>query len=670
MSNTYQYPQNDIYYQHYLKYSYQRGLPVQSSWMLNAVTPLRCDTLFVMTFEELGIKTKHEKRYATICPFCSHERKAEHQKLPCLTVNDEVGNRWYKCNNCQKSGNLDLLEKYDEVWKQSRMPKVRPAVYSKEVMQFFATKQIDPKVAFEDGVYEVDGANGHKEVAFPYYYRNQLVNVMFRRLHYDKEKQSKVYQVAKKYGTLTCFWGLHAFTPDYRAVIITEGQTDRLTWLQCGYKNVLSIPMGASKGGVNSKKLEFLTDPYILNLIKDVERIYLVMDNDETGQQFKDILAEQIGKNKCWVVKFPPGYKDSNELYAGDVGKNLEPKGKSGIDDVFKFATPFPVRGIILLDDCKDYIYKLRTNGFEPGYKIQVASVDRLFTIKKQMLMILTGVSSHGKSTFLRWYNTELCRKNGNIKLGLYSPEMRPPEREYAKYQEVYAEQRISERAKNSMNDAMLEQSRNWVKQRFFLVNPERKNWENLTNDSNTTSKSLQNILAYMLQLKRMYGISGFVLDAWNKLEHEIPKHTSETTYISRQLDIILEFLEVNDMFCQLIAHPTKMQKTKGGNHEIPDLYDISGSKAFYEKADIGITIHRKKFANTHTKDDNGDDIWAIDPNAPSLIKCTKIKFDELGYEGETHMYMDKRNGDKFTKERPAYFTDEQEEELELDLPF
>lgn len=52
-----------------------------------------------MTFEEQGIKTKHNAgaRYATICPQCSYLRKDTNKKKECLTVNNEVGNRWYKC---------------------------------------------------------------------------------------------------------------------------------------------------------------------------------------------------------------------------------------------------------------------------------------------------------------------------------------------------------------------------------------------------------------------------------------------------------------------------------------------------------------------------------------------------------------------------------------------
>lgn len=52
-------------------------------------------------------------------------------------------------------------------------------------------------------------------------------------------------------------------------------------------------------------------------------------------------------------------------------------------------------------------------------------------------------------------------------------------------------------------------------------------------------------------------------------------------------------------MLVILMAHPTKMQKNKDGEPEIPTLCDISGSANFYNKADFGIVVHRNRLENT-----------------------------------------------------------------------
>ena len=42
-----------------------------------------------------------------------------------------------------------------------------------------------------------------------------------------------------------------------------------------------------------------------------------------------------------------------------------------------------------------------------------------------------------------------------------------------------------------------------------------------------------------------------------------------------------------------VVAHPRKINKDKDGNVEIPTLYDIEQSAMRYNKADLGVIIHR-----------------------------------------------------------------------------
>ena len=59
--------------------------------------------------------------------------------------------------------------------------------------------------------------------------------------------------------------------------------------------------------------------------------------------------------------------------------------------------------------------------------------------------------------------------------------------------------------------------------------------------------------------------------------DHQIRKGENETQYISRFLDILVNFARFNNILIFLVAHPRKMQKG-----ETPSLYDISGSAHFY----------------------------------------------------------------------------------------
>ena len=88
------------------------------------------------------------------------------------------------------------------------------------------------------------------------------------------------------------------------------------------------------------------------------------------------------------------------------------------------------------------------------------------------------------------------------------------------------------------------------------------------------------------------YGIRGLVIDPYNELDHQRPLHMTETEYVSQMLTKIKRFAQHNDVHVWFVAHPRQLQGWRG---EPPNLYDISGSAHFINKADNGIVIHRNR---------------------------------------------------------------------------
>lgn len=608
------------------------------------------------SLESLGISPIKNGRYMTTCPKCSADRKPAHRNTPCLTVNNEVGNVWWNCNHCGWKGNLGMYEKFDKVYQASRMPKVKPSIYHKQVTDWLSSKHITPETALKCGVYEVDGMNGHKEVAFPYYYQRTLVNVMFRRIVYDKEKgMGKVYQLSKdKHGTKTCFWGLEMLDLNQsREVVIVEGQTDRMTHIQCGKINVLSVPMGApSPNSTNlDAKLEFVTDPYIIKLFEGVEKFYLFTDGDEPGVYLRDLLADKLGKTRCYIYNYPKDYKDSNEIFGGDIEKNLDPLGKAGIERMYELARPYPIKGIITVQSAREELEKLANSGFTKGWLTGKHEFDRLFTLKPKILAGLTGVPSFGKSVVWRQYMHDMCKNNPDMRLGGFTPEMRPASREYAKIAELFIGKSWDRNKMNSMSEAEREFALKFVERHFTIINPDTNNFETMAKKMGETAvapKGLRNVLAYMKYLKQTIGIKGFWIDAWNKLDHQRPSNKPIEEFISQELDFLLEFLNKEDLFCMVIAHPTKMETIRGGNYRKPTLYDIKGSSAWNEKLDIGMVAHRMPWIKTNQKDENGDEVWEMDNTVPTILSVEKMKFDELGCIGSQKLWLDKSKGDRF----------------------
>jgi twinkle protein len=163
----------------------------------------------------------------------------------------------------------------------------------------------------------------------------------------------------------------------------------------------------------------------------------------------------------------------------------------------------------------------------------------------------------------------------------------------------------------------------------FFFINPE-------------SDFKLETILDAVRQLVRKKGINAFVIDAWNKLDHQYSNN--ETKYISEQLDKITIFCEKNKVHCFLVAHPTKIQKDKvTGKYEVPNLYSISGSANFYNKTANGITVYRD-YETGQTE-----------------VHIQKVKFKHWGKVGLVVLGWDYKNG-RYYKGNPNYdnwlFTD------------
>ncbi len=614
-----------------------------------------------MEFSDLGIKVLEGRtRWTAICPKCNETRQ-HHKNVHCLTVNNEPDNRYFKCHHCYWSGNLDLMDKYNQVLEKSQMPKQIAETYSKEVREYLEKRGIDMKVAQKEKIYEYS-MSGKPIMGFPFYINETLVNVKYFNVRWKPDQDApKWWQMPKNLGTRSIFLGMQSLSfdeGDKKEVIITEGEWDWLTWKQCGYKNVVSVPQGAPNPDAKEfdHEFDYANDKYMKSVFEDVERIIFSTDNDAPGRVLRDKLAFIFGKERCKYINYPIGYKDINDVFKGNNKSDvlLPALGKEGVDECYNNLSSFPIRGIIRPQDVKEELEMIAADGFTPGYGIGIEELDKLFTLKRKQFTVLTGLPSAGKSVWARWYLSEFVRHNNEevIKWALFTPENRPVSREQAKVAEVITGQSFRRGFKNSMTEELRAKTMRYIQKHFFFISPNKLNFETWNGkvDSDHVN-SMESLLQYLIYLKKTENIFGFVIDAWNKIEHEQPKNQTETTFISKQLDYIVNFCDVYDVHCILIAHPTKIEKV-GINYRMPCLYDIKGSSAWKEKPDIGIILHRytnrKRPAIEIPDDATEDDKIIYDSNAPTVVNVEKIRFEEIGRMGKIRMRMDYSKGGRF----------------------
>ena len=143
----------------------------------------------------------------------------------------------------------------------------------------------------------------------------------------------------------------------------------------------------------------------------------------------------------------------------------------------------------------------------------------------------------------------------------------------------------------------------------------------------NEKDLTIESVMKSAKSFVKQKGIKVFVIDPYNKLDHQLKKGENETQYVSRFLDILVNFARFNNVLVFLVAHPRKVEADK-----IPTMYDISGSANFYNKTDYGFTVHR-------LRENNGAMGNSVE------VHWQKIKFKHLGTQGVSQLEYNFNNG-------------------------
>ena len=522
-----------------------------------------------------------------VCPECSESRQKKTDKCFSFNLSKGAG----RCNHC----NIVLIENKPLEAKFVKIDYKRPIIkkvssYTDNCLKFFNSRLISEKTLLECKVTEgnewMPKSNAIiPTIQFNYFRNGEIINVKSR----GKNKDFKLYKDAE-----LIFYNLDA-TIDNETIIIVEGEMDCLALYECGFKNVISVPNGAGLGKINFDYLDNCIDSF-----SESTKFILALDNDKAGLNLQNEIARRLGFENCTKVLFKD-CKDANECLI-----------KYGIKitiDCFKDAKEFPIVGVFTASDIERDIYDYYNNGLPSGCGIGMAEMDMHLKFQEGYLTTITGIPGHGKSEFLDFL---LCRLNisHGWKTALYSPENHPLELHFSKFAEKIIGKPFE--GNNKLSPLDLNQMIEYHANNFFFINPDK-------------DFSLDNILDSVRQLVRKKGVKAFVIDAWNKLDHQYT--VNETKYISEQLDKITRFCELNKVHCFLVAHPTKIRKDEKGNYEVPNLYSISGSANFYNKTANGITVYRNFETNL------------------TEIYIQKVKFKHWGETGCIHLCWNRQNG-------------------------
>lgn len=574
------------------------------------VTPLQ------ETFADYGIVFDARQRpdadgiIRTHCPKCSPTSATP---TDCLTVWTETGT--WSCNKCGWGHGHKLRTKVDVKYLEA--PRNIKSEDCPEARAWLIERGISPATIERNHItFQYGKTNETHVVCFWYMVSGKPVNIKYRTTDKQMFQESNAARVLYKIDDIR---------DGAEECIICEGEIDALSFEEAGYANAVSVPDGAPdpKSKKLDKKFAFLDGWQ--HVFAPMERVYIAVDNDAPGLTLQAELIRRIGKEKCYLVSYPDGCKDANDV--------LRQHGAIVLQECIKRAYKVPTDGAVAARSAFASLNALYEHDFPDPPITNLGDLDDYITFLPGMMTVVTGVPGSGKSTWLDYVLLQLYLHNPEVGMrhAVFTPEnkaleihqMRLVEQLTGKaflprYRMQYVNKETGEINKAKyLTPEVLRYAQGVLDDAFHYIH------------STTAGFSVDRLLEAAKYWVEERGVRTLTIDPWNKIEHSYGAKDS-LKYISAILNQLLYFAGDKKVHLFLVAHPKKMTAYEGGvddqhTYQRPSLYDISGSADFFNMTDNGIIVHR---ANT-----DGEDI--------TEVTIDKIKHKFMGKRGKLKFHFD-----------------------------
>ena len=432
------------------------------------------------------------------------------------------------------------------------------------------------------------GADGNGNMVFNYYDEDdELVLVKYRPAHTVEKGDVKTW-CQRGADTSNVLWNMTHVRPS-GSLLICEGEIDCASFIEAGFYQSVSIPLGAQNFKWIDECWEFL---------QGFDTIIIAGDNDKAGQKMTKEACARLSFTNVKYIEYPSEYikrdEDNNPVSRVPV--------KDANDILQKFGAPFlfslaldaketPIDSVIKMANVEEMdVYDM--DGIEVGIKRLDDELMKLFC---GGVTIITGKASAGKTTFLN--QIALSAMDQGMPVFLFSRELlNSMSKDW--YKTVGAGIR-------NMHSITKESARSGTVRDIWVVNQDAKNEmdahyrDMLYIYRDEASNEAKALLNTMEQLARRRGVKCFLID--NLMTVLLPEdkdggvNGAQTTFISELTRFSMKY---NAIVC-LVAHP---RKTASGQ-EI-GLDDISGSMNIVNLAVRTIGLRR---VTDKEKEDEGN---------------------------------------------------------------
>lgn len=487
-------------------------------------------------------------------------------------------------------------------------------------LQAFEDRGIGIETAVRFGIYTAEKPSDNDEViqsdrgniiVFPFEERGVVVAEKYRALPWSSHR------MWQRTGGRRTFWNVDiladpALAAGHSALIITEGEMDALTAIDCGFPFTVSVPDGApavpkgreagdldpiDAGAESTGKFEFVWNNR--DLLRPVKRFIIATDNDGPGQRLAAELVRRLSASRCLFVAYPEGCKDLN-----DVRMRHGPEAVSG---VLNGAKPYPVHGLYRLSEFP-ILPEIRT--FKTGW----STLDQHLQPFLGELMFVLGIPGHGKSAFIANLLVNLSEQYG-WRSAIFSPEEPTVPHLRDKLRRIRLRA-----APLELDIETIGRADDWINDRFLFIAADPLG-------QSDQEVYLDWILDRATDAVLRDGIQVFVIDPWNEIEHARQPRETQTEYIGRAIRMINRFRHQHGVMVIVLLHPTK-EVGRDGKARPPTPYDADGSAHWFNKADHFLIIHRPDEVSNE-----------------AVVRVAKCKFEGTGEKGHVRMRFDRASG-------------------------
>lgn len=496
------------------------------------------------------------------CPECQ-KRGVSKPNDKCLSVNLSLG--VYKCHKCENfSGTFEKETKF-------KLPEQINAAdnYSitAKALNFFEDRGISLSTLKRFRVTSDD-----QRIRFNYFRNDELFNIKSRY-------PSKKFQLEK--DCEINFYNIDALNDEL--ILITEGEIDALTSYEC----YPSLPVVSLPNGANS--LKFLDS--IIDRMEAIDEIIIATDGDSAGITARDALIVRFGTHRTSYVVYPDGTKDLNDV--------LVKYGKEKVVEIINNRKRVPVKAINKSSDYEITLQEFIKYGLPPGLKTGNEVIDCKLQVGLGEFVIVSGTPGSGKTTFLDYFISLICKNNDEIRPCILSNESIVPI-QILRIAGHYVRRWLA--GTNDFSDDVIN---------AFTMIEERYTFMNAQELDDITGSG---IVKKMIEANKAYGSNFFVVDPYNYIDRE---HGVETH--APILKAFANFCKKYNSTVFLVAHPRKMEQLSDGNYAIVKPYDIAFSSDFFNIGDLILSVWRDQQVTSN----------------PVKIYITKVRNDWRSKNGE-----------------------------------